>query len=529
MAFEFSDDTKRAIYLRQQGVCAHCGNRVINQYHHVVPRQSGDPNNMTHGWLASEINGVGLCDFDHKGVHIGDDAELKIRYKDAPVPPAGFFEFAHGKGDKADPAKQRAWVAQHRRLAKPVWDDLQRRFKSSQAGSLLASNMQPPGGERPNINLALKRARLRRSSGGFVDISFRGGEGTFTKRQVGGAAMLIGMVIGAATKYALACQNEDEQSRDLNQWEQWIHRQQLHAPSMGYLLAVQYSILEMGPAEPMVKYVLTAGYMASSIEKAGELMRQDPPDNALARSGEFDPAQLIYPDPMLHWYPPLAPVGGNHANETLRAVLAAMEPPSDDREAFHILDGATMPDLLLIYQEILKESGYSPLWRSIDRANISNKHRLTAAVKAVRDKQAGLSFGNYRATMTSPLPPPESDDFKALQGHFGVNKQASVLPAWLQGWWTVYDGNYYYYYFAESPSVAFIKSKPSSGSAPPLQWPNNRGTVAMTDNGCKITWNPNGPGGPTIEKFSQLHAKGNEMNGESNKYSPLFARKMPDA
>src|SRR5687768_8154768 len=75
MAFEFSDDTKSKIYARQQGVCAHCGERGIANYHHVVPRQSGDPNNMMHGWVSTDVNGVGLCVFDHKAVHIGDDAE----------------------------------------------------------------------------------------------------------------------------------------------------------------------------------------------------------------------------------------------------------------------------------------------------------------------------------------------------------------------------------------------------------------------------------------------------------------------
>lgn len=528
MAFEFSDDTKRQIFQRQNGVCAHCGERGIANYHHVVPRQSGDPNNMSHGWLSTEINGVGLCSFDHQAVHIGDDAEFKIQYKTGAVPPASYFKFAFGKGNTADPAKQAEWESTHARMAKPVWEDVQRRFASTEAANLLASNMSPPAGagEKPSIDLAKGRARLRRRSGGFVDLGLSSGKG-LNKQQKAAGALLVGMTIGAALKYALECRNESAQQRDIAEWEQWIQRQQSNAPSMGYLLAVQYSVYTMGPAaDPVVSYVLTAGYSATTLEKAAELMRKDPPHNTLARSGEYEPGQYTYPEPMLHWYPPLVPFGADVPNQTLRAVMAAMEPPSDDREAFHILDGASMSELLEIYPVLFREIGYSSLWRSIDHANVANKNRLHAAVKAVRAKQDGLSFGNYCATAAIPLPGTGTADYKALANYFGVGSDAKTLPAWLQGWWTVYDGNYYYYYFSESPAVVYTKTKPAGGSAPAPVHPANRGTVTLTENGCKITWNPTGAGGPTIEKFWQLHAKGDEMNGESNKYSQLFARKM---
>ena len=527
MAFEFSDNTKRQIYQRQNGVCAHCGERGIANYHHIVPRQSGDPTNMAHGWISTEINGVGLCSFDHKAVHIGDDAEFKIRYKNGAVPPASFFEYANGKGAAADPSKQSAWEAKHAQLARPVWEDLKRRSASSQAADLLSSNMSPPGGAaaKSSVDLARGRARLRRKSGGFVDVGLSGGKGV-NKQQMAAGATLVGMVIGAALKLALECQNEQTQEKDLAEWEQWIQRQQSNTPNMGYLLAVQYCIYTMGPADPVVTYALTAGYFASTVEKAAELMRKDPPSNMLARTGEYSPAQYIYPEPMLHWYPPRIPFAANASNQTLRSIMAAMEPPSDDREAFHILDGASMAELLEIYPSLFKEIGYSPLWLSIDRAKIANKARLVAAVKAVRAKQAGLSFGNYCATAAIPLPTNGTADYKALVDYFGVGSDAKTVPAWLQGWWTVYDGNYYYYYFSESLTVVFTKIKPTSAGAAAPAAPANRGTVMLMDNGCKITWNPNGAGGPTIEKFSQLHAKGNEMNGESNKFGPLFARKL---
>ena len=527
MAFEFNDETKRKIFQRQSGLCAHCGNRGIANYHHVVPRQSGDPNNMLHGWLSTETNGVGLCAFDHQAVHIGDDAQFKVRYATGAVPPATFFEFAHGKGDKADPAKQTEWESRHARLAEPIWKDLERRYGSSQTANLSPSNMSPSGGagEKPSVDLAKGRARLRQKSGGFVDLGLRSGKG-LNKQQAAAGALLAGMTIGAALKYALECRNESGQQKDIAEWERWIRQQQSHAPSAGYLLAVQYSIYTMGPADPVVTYVLTAGYPANTVEKAAELMRKDPPHNLLVRSGEYDPGQYTYPDPMLHWYPPLAPFAADVPNQKLRAILAAMEPPSDDREAFGILDGSSMSELLEIYPVLFKNMGYSCLWRSIDHAKISNRNRLHVAAKAVRARQDGLSFGNFYATAAILLPEKGAADYQVLANYFGASNGSKLVPAWLQGWWAVYDGNYYYYYFLESPTVVYTKTKPANGSAPAPQNPANRGTVALTENGCKITWNRINAGNHTIETFWQLHAKANEMNGESNKYGQLFARKM---
>src|SRR5262249_18809438 len=156
----------------------------------------------------------------------------------------------------------------------------------------------------------------------------------------------------------------------------------------------------------------------------------------------------------------------------------------------------------VIYQAILKNSGYSPLWRSIDLVRIANKNRLHAAVKAVRDSEAGLSFWNYCANLSFPLPDEGTEDYKALFDYFGSGSKGA-LPNWVRGWWTVYDGSYYYYYFEESPSVVYTKAKPANGRAPPPKIPANRGKVAMTVHGLKITWNANGSGGPTIETFTQ--------------------------
>jgi hypothetical protein len=160
--------------------------------------------------------------------------------------------------------------------------------------------------------------------------------------------------------------------------------------------------------------------------------------------------------------------------------------------------------------------------------------RLEAAILAVRlSDNPGNLTNYYKAKEFTSLPSDQQKDIedflagRSNEAHFGKSDQARMLPKWVQGWWTVYDGNYYYYYFQESASVVYIKIKPTNGNAPPPKFPANQGKVAMTEHGLKITWNPIGPGGPTVETFTQRDwSSTTEMNGDSTKYSQLFARKI---
>lgn len=107
-------------------------------------------------------------------------------------------------------------------------------------------------------------------------------------------------------------------------------------------------------------------------------------------------------------------------------------------------------------------------------------------------------------------------------------KDSNAVPAWLQGWWNVYDGNTYYYYFSDQHGVTYSKDAPAAlGVAPPKK-PLNEGTVTIsaTPPHVVIEWNP-ADGGATTESFTRVGwSSESEMNGVSNRYSPLFARKM---
>ncbi len=106
---------------------------------------------------------------------------------------------------------------------------------------------------------------------------------------------------------------------------------------------------------------------------------------------------------------------------------------------------------------------------------------------------------------------------------------ASDIPDWLVGWWTVYDGSYYYYYFFKDGSVVYISEPPKTNWVPPKTI-GNHGVVVKNDavHGFTATWDiVKGETLPTIENFTPLGwTSQTEMNATSNKYSPIYARKI---
>ncbi len=108
----------------------------------------------------------------------------------------------------------------------------------------------------------------------------------------------------------------------------------------------------------------------------------------------------------------------------------------------------------------------------------------------------------------------------------GKTEPAAVVPEWLAGWWTVYDGQYYYYYFFPDGNAVWIDVVPNPKWIPPKTI-GNRGTVTMNDHGPTVLWVPTkGETVGTKEDFTQLNWSSiTDMNGVSNKYSPLYAKK----
>ena len=108
---------------------------------------------------------------------------------------------------------------------------------------------------------------------------------------------------------------------------------------------------------------------------------------------------------------------------------------------------------------------------------------------------------------------------------FATPKSAAT-PEWLQGWWTIYDGNYYYYYFYEDLTVSYIKTRPNPKWTPEKTVGNHGKMTILNDHSFKVVWQQLGPPPATEETFTRLGwTSTTEMNADSNKYSPIYARK----
>jgi hypothetical protein len=96
---------------------------------------------------------------------------------------------------------------------------------------------------------------------------------------------------------------------------------------------------------------------------------------------------------------------------------------------------------------------------------------------------------------------------------------------WLEGWWTVWDGNYYYYYFNPNGTVVYIETKPETPGAPSS--PKNRGTYSF-DSGRRliVKWKALSGLAACVETFYNARPSATEMNATSNLYSPLVASRL---
>jgi hypothetical protein len=85
----------------------------------------------------------------------------------------------------------------------------------------------------------------------------------------------------------------------------------------------------------------------------------------------------------------------------------------------------------------------------------------------------------------------------------GMPAPSSMVPDWLVGWWTVYDGKYYYYYFNKAGLVTYINQRPNAKWTPPMNI-GNQGRVQMLEHGPRVTWNPVSNLQATIETYTRV-------------------------
>lgn len=117
---------------------------------------------------------------------------------------------------------------------------------------------------------------------------------------------------------------------------------------------------------------------------------------------------------------------------------------------------------------------------------------------------------------------------RVLFWEFAGEDGVDPAPAWLRGWWDVWDGQQYYYYFSDQYVVTYTRQPPSSAVAYPARQAANEGTVRLLAGPpatVQLRWNPAGDG-ITEENFTCIGAAPTMMNGRSNRFGNLVARKM---
>lgn len=113
--FNFNAKAKTQARLRQDGLCACCGedlNDGLEYAHHVIPDQSGDASRPAHSALSDVDNCVVLCTECHLHVHENG------RFRYGAVAPASYFRYSHGNNNRL----HQKWVEQMTRLLVLVFD-----------------------------------------------------------------------------------------------------------------------------------------------------------------------------------------------------------------------------------------------------------------------------------------------------------------------------------------------------------------------------------------------------------------------
>jgi hypothetical protein len=207
--------------------------------------------------------------------------------------------------------------------------------------------------------------------------------------------------------------------------------------------------------------------------------------------------------------------------------------------AHQMLNGCAMYDMLKILRKLCIDDPKqfrlleNTVWNPYGVCNSRNAAAIVAA--RMTGNTNGNKFSDYKAACKEYglLPDDQKKDVEDFLNGGGKEdedpnaaKKAPAVPEWLPGWWTVYDGTYYYYHFTDNFAVAYVKSKPASAKAPAPKTPSNRGKVIVVEHGVKVVWGAL-DGCPTQETYTRCNwTSETEMNGVSNKYSPLFARRL---
>lgn len=94
------------------------------------------------------------------------------------------------------------------------------------------------------------------------------------------------------------------------------------------------------------------------------------------------------------------------------------------------------------------------------------------------------------------------------------------------GWWDVNDGEQYYYYIdGKTKKVSYTKARPANSTIRNVNVHLNSGDITIAGSKIIFDWDP-ADGGATRETFTLDSSDPTTMNGRSNRYGDLLAKKM---
>lgn len=421
-AFEFTQGVKNQTRLRQAGVCAICGNSldwVGEEYHHVVPVKALEfaPKVFDYSWFKTQLNCVALCtechsDFAHDGGKFNAEGR---------EPPPSHYEYSHG----SNRSEHNKWVG-----------DL------NQKAELVYYRGGPPSG----------------GSGGTSPPNTGPADGTFVPPpalpvlpSAGGAGLatvgfaILGFVAVAKTlsSFVRQCRNVQAAYSKIAALEKDIDEKRRLDPALGCLVAIVYRIdveQSFGINQQTISFDNVIGYYAYTQEKAIASVKASPP--YATRDTQRQETTLLTFSIEAIWIKPNKPkVFGTSIDGTIAAIEHAMSHPPDENQAFQILNGCSLYDVIRIYKHFMTLGKYAFLWNNIARAQGVNQPRLSLAVAAISYRDQGISFEKFSTAMGSWMPSSGTGDHKELSDYLGAAKQVGGQHP-IVGTWSVKIGGW---------------------------------------------------------------------------------------
>ncbi|NNM71004.1 hypothetical protein [Enterovirga aerilata] len=405
------------------GRCACCYRELADtaqtNAHHVVPIEQVDErvDFFKHQWLKSSDNCVVVC---REPCHT-EIAHHAFKTSGGYEAPPEFFPFSHGIGNS--PA-HRAWIRKIKEYRARLFKE-----KGWDADGDFSGGGAPSGGGPPEGTFVPPPAlpALPNGAGGAAS--------------VGLAILAMVAVARNLATFVRNCKNAGAAAADLVGAERDIDEKRRRDPTLGCLVALTYRV-EVGVGTVSFEYESVKLYYNYSEDKALATLRISPPYRLKADPFGQDAPNMGYSVEAIWIKPVKTAVFSKDISGTIASIDHAMYNPPDREQAFHILNGCRMHDILQIYVTFMKDGKHRCLWENIGSAKGINRERLSLAVAAIDYKKQGIPFAKFAQAMGTWMPASGTQEYNELAAFYGTSAPASDTGHAIVGNWGVKIGGW---------------------------------------------------------------------------------------